>query len=162
MALASLLVSAFAIAISSGTALRQMRLTRSASHLMLSAELLKQYLDAGFTESERFVHDQLASHEPLPLSNLPEDARVHVEKVTTMYQMIGILAATGAVDRSFARYLFGVNVVRSWHALKPFIEAQRKMDPTGVGFRFFEDLAARIATVDSNEVIKKFKLRELR
>ncbi|MGH6630073.1 MAG: DUF4760 domain-containing protein [Burkholderiales bacterium] len=132
MALAALLVSALAIFLSMGTALRQMRLERSATHLILSMEILNQYLDGRFTESERFVHDQLDSNAPSALSSLPVDARSHAYKVAMMYQMIGYFAAARAVDRRFVRYLFGVNAVRSWRALKQFIEAQREMDSAGV------------------------------
>ncbi|MGH3974983.1 MAG: hypothetical protein ACRDS9_16885, partial [Pseudonocardiaceae bacterium] len=96
MALASLLVSALAILLSTVIALRQIKMSRSDTHLTLSVEILKQYLDGEFAESEKFVHDQLDSHAPSALSGLPADARSHAYKVAMVYQMIGYLVAVRA------------------------------------------------------------------
>jgi hypothetical protein len=58
------------------------------------------------------------------------------------------------------RYLVGTRAVRVWQSLAPFIAKERESNPSGVGFRFFEDLATRCAELSAAAAAKQFRLRE--
>jgi hypothetical protein len=159
IALASLFVAVIAIILSTATAIRQIHAARSSTHVSLALDVLRQYLEGGFLESEAYVRSSLQDVPVQPLMNMPVETREHVTRVATMYQMVGYLAATKAISPSSARYLFGVNAVQSWNSLRPFIEMQRRADPSSVGYRFFEDLAAGCKDLNPSDTMRTFKLR---
>lgn len=163
MIIASFIVSLLALAGSLGIGIRQLQMSRGASHLNLSMAFFGQYFDGGFADSEEFVHAEIAGFDDgeCTLFTLPEAARMHAVKVANLYQMLGHLSACGVIDGKTFRYMLGVNAVRSWRALSPFILRGRSADPGGVGYRFFEDLAARCAMIDSSATMRRFRLIEM-
>jgi hypothetical protein len=158
--MASFIVSLFALAGSLGIGIRQLRMSRGASHLSLSMSFLNQYFDGGFADSERFVHAELAIFDDgeRTIATLPGSARLHATKVAGLYQMLGHLSVCKVIDGNTFRYMLGINVVRSWKALSPFILRERSADPGGVGYRFFEDLAARCTRIDGTAATRRFRL----
>jgi hypothetical protein len=82
-----------------------------------------------------------------------------VWQVAYLYQTIGYLAALRAVDRRTVRYLVGVRAVSVWRSLAPFVAREREVNAAGVGFRFFEDLAARCSELSAAETVNHFRLR---
>lgn len=163
MIIASFIVSLLALAGSLGIGIRQLQMSRGASHLNLSMAFLNQYFDGGFADSERFVQTQLARFDDgeCTLSTLPEAARLHATKVASLYQMLGHLSVCKVLDGNTFRYILGINAVRSWRALNPFISRERSADPDGVGYRFFENLAAGCARIDSTTAVRRFHLIEM-
>lgn len=163
MITASFIVSLLALAGSLGIGIRQIQMSRGASHLNLSMAFLGQYFEGGFADSEKFVQTEIASFDDgeCTLSDLPEAARAHATKIAGLYQMLGHLSACKVIDGNTFRYVLGVNSVRSWHALSPFILRGRSVDPSGIGYRFFEDLAARCSKIDSTTTVRRFRLTEM-
>jgi hypothetical protein len=163
MITASFIVSLLALAGSLVIGIRQIQTSRGASHLNLSMAFLSQYFDGGFADSEEFVQTQISRFDDgtCTLLTLPEAARIHAIKVAGLYQMLGHLSVSSVIDGDTFRYLLGVNAVKSWQALSPFILRGRGTDPSSVGYRFFEDLAARCAKIDSATTVRRFRLMEM-
>lgn len=160
MATASVIVSIMALIVSTVVAVRQFRLARGAAHLNLGVDVLSRCLDGDYAESERIVNSELPA-EAVPMVDLPGDVNRHAYRVATLYQMVGYLSAIGSTDRQNIRFFFGVNAVRAWKSLEPHILAQRETYPSLVGYRFFEDLAARSSEADFATAIKLFRLRSM-
>jgi hypothetical protein len=125
----------------------------------VAIDILRQRLEGTFRDSERFIRQDLPQVPVQPILGLPRPARDHALRVASLYQMIGYLSATRAVDPKLMAYMFGIDAVRSWRNLQPYIEAQRTADTDGVGYRFFEDLAARCTRINAAETVSRFKLR---
>lgn len=155
------MVSIAALLASIAVAVRQFRLTRGAAHLSLGVDILGRYLESDFAESERIVMSQnfTVDNPSCALIDLPEPLNLHAYRVATLYQMVGYLSATGATDRKAMRHFFGLNAVRVWKSLEPYIKAQREQYPNLTGYRFFEDLAARSSEINSTSAVKVYQLR---
>lgn len=162
VAIIAVVVAIISIIVSLMTALRQVRTARDSTHVNLALDVLRRYLDSDLSESEQFMRQRISAVPIVAISELPNDVRIHAVKVATLYQTVGYLAASGAVDSKTTQYLFGINAVRNWESLGPYIAAQRRADPAGVGYRFFEDFAARCSDLNSLGTVERFNLKSFR
>jgi len=160
-ALVNFTLAALALTVSGAIAVRQLLIARRANYLAVSLHLLNETATAEFLNSEEYVVKRLGEEHRAEcgISGLPEPARSKVWQVAYMYQTVGYLAVLRAVDRRMVTYLVGLRAVNAWRSLSAFVEVERESNSTGVGFRFFEDLASRCVNLSPANAIKQFRLQ---
>src|SRR5215470_4382810 len=154
-------LATLALTVSGVIAVRQLLISRRANYLAMSLHLLNETTTTEFLNSEEYVVKRLGVEHRAEcgISGLPEPARSKVWRVAYMYQTVGYLAVLRAVDRRMVKYLVGVRAANAWRSLSAFIEVERESNSTGVGFRFFEDLASHCVNLTPADAVKQFRLQ---
>jgi hypothetical protein len=160
-AVANFALAALALAISGVIAVRQLLIARRTNYLAVSLQLLNEMTAAEFLNSEEYVVKRLGEEHRAErgISGLPEPARSKVWRVAYVYQTVGYLAALRAVDRRMIQYLVGLRAANAWRSLSAFVAVERESNSTGVGFRFFEDLASHCVNLSPANAVRPFRLQ---
>ena len=123
--------------------------------LPVLVDLLQEF--RGLDPERRFIFQTLPSYSPsLGISRLPDDARENVLRVYRFMEQFGLLVREGVVRPEVASGFMRMPILRTWAALKPYIEAERvaRREPFG---EFSEDLAARVLEVDWPSLLKHLR-----
>ncbi|GGS29055.1 DUF4760 domain-containing protein [Actinokineospora fastidiosa] len=158
--LAALAISLTALVISLLLTLRQIRLASGKIHLPVILESFKETRDARWFEAQEYVLTELTKeHEPTcGHRGLPEQARAHVDTIGLFFDDLGKLIAHGMIDQSLVIGGYGLNIVRLWDAISPYVYTERRAH--GLHFWvYFEDLAARTAATHPEVVYTKLGMR---
>jgi hypothetical protein len=142
----SLLISGVLIA-------RQISTARQANALPILIELTQEFQSEEFQRAERYAR-RILPKEHLPnlgISELPEEARLAVTRVVSLYITLGAYVNFKIADEAIVVMLYGSAADRTWTTLEPYIEREREIrdDPIIRGYpdgfaTFFEDLVWRI------------------
>lgn len=127
MAIAGLIVSAMALAVSLTAALRQLQLARHANVVPVLIDLFREHRSRPLMEARRFVYTELHQCDlSLGLKGLPnEQTRDSVRELMWFYDNLGVMVAYRVVDvEPLAGYLGG-SVIDMWSALAPLVHAER-------------------------------------
>jgi hypothetical protein len=162
VALAALLVSMAALAVSSMLSWRQLRSLRSANHLPVAIDLLTRDMgSAEFHDQERMVIRRLADVPPdVPVSQLPEPLRGAAYAVSSFYDSMGILVAFGCIEERLVVATINYRVRRIWRVLESHIQAERKIRGA-LYLDFLEDLACRAHANDPLTLHAELGLRSM-
>ncbi|GGM22238.1 hypothetical protein GCM10011608_03770 [Micromonospora sonchi] len=121
-------VSVITVGVSAFFALRQLRLSQSANHTLVAIELLtRDRMSDAFLDSQQFVLTELRSRHPtgIPVSELPPDARKHVNRFALYYNGLGQMLAFNVVDPALLIGTGGFRAREAWSVLEPYILAER-------------------------------------
>lgn len=147
--IASLGVSIIALILATWTALRQVRVARGGSNLAFTTELLKEYRTVEAAESRRYVFKTLEKFSPNHgYQNLPDEARTHVYRVSTLCDHIAFCVAHDLVDEELVAGFAGDSIAHLWAVLEPYVRQERELrgaaGQKAEYQEYFQDLASRL------------------
>lgn len=64
-----------------------------------------------------------------------DDARQHAWTISVLYQQVGHFAISGLIDGDIIKQTWGLNFVRSWNALVPFVAHVRHSNKEGISLK---------------------------
>jgi hypothetical protein len=121
--------SAIAVVVTALFAVRQLRSSQTANHTLVAIELLtRDRTSEEFLRSEDFVLNQLTVDHPPPgvsVSDLPNEARHHIARLSLYYNGLGQMLAFAAVDPRLLMGTVGYRSRQAWRVLEPYILAER-------------------------------------
>ncbi|MFG1672883.1 hypothetical protein [Micromonospora sp. NPDC049282] len=123
-------VSVITVGVSAFFALRQLRLAQGANHTMVAIELLtRDRMSDAFLDSQQYVLTELraACPPPVPVGELPADARRHVNRIALYYNGLGQMLAFKVVEPILLLGAGGVRAREAWAVLEPYILAEREV-----------------------------------
>ncbi|WP_139233076.1 hypothetical protein [Micromonospora sediminimaris] len=121
-------VSVITVGVSVFFALRQLRLSQSANHTLVAIELLtRDRMSDAFLDSQQFVLTELRARcsPELRVSDLPSDARKHVNRIALYYNGLGQMLAFNVVDPALLIGTGGFRAREAWSVLESYILAER-------------------------------------
>jgi hypothetical protein len=158
----SLTLSVIAVVVSTMIACLQLVKSSQTNHLTILSQFVQISMSADFLESEAWIYSMLPGDSSAPsvaLSKLAAPGREHVVRVAGFYQLVGYLVCLGVLKERVVRPMIGVRAKQAWEVLAESIKSERVIYPGAVGYRFFEDLAARTQDVTFQTIVKKYRLR---
>ncbi|ROO86707.1 hypothetical protein EDD29_4285 [Actinocorallia herbida] len=158
--LAALSISLTALVISIRLGLRQIRVASGGLHLPVVLETFDYSRSTAWFEAQEYVLTTLAHehHAETGWRGLPEEARTHVNIIGLFYDDLGKLVAHGVIDQSLVIGSYGMNIVRLWDSLAPFVYTERR-EHVPQFWMYFEDLAARTAALPPETVYAELQMR---
>lgn len=121
-------ISVITVVVSAFFALRQLRLSQRANHTLVAIELLtRDRMSDAFLDSQQFVLTELRTACPpgMPVSQLPVDARKHVNRIALYYNGLGQMLAFKVVEPALLLGTGGYRAREAWTTLEPYILAER-------------------------------------
>ena len=146
ISIVALLMSGGAIYIT----LLQTKIARHSNLLPIAVDMFREYRSDEFKDANMFVLTEMAVYceNPVPFSEIPENALTHVRTVSHFYDNIGLLIDKGIIDQEMVIDFMGLGAKNTWEVLEPFIRLERmkRGDPTGrIGYQeYFEDMISRV------------------
>ncbi|GAB3809723.1 DUF4760 domain-containing protein [Micromonospora zhanjiangensis] len=154
-------VSVLTVGVSAFFALRQLRLSQSANHTLVAIELLtRDRMSDTFLESQQYVLSELAAAGPtdVPVSELPPEARKHVNRIALYYNGLGQMLAFKVIDPALLLGTGGYRAREAWAVLEPYILAERVV--RGVSYLSnFEHLVVLATETPWPVAVRKLGLR---
>jgi hypothetical protein len=153
MAIAALIVSigsAFGAAAAALYAARQAHQAKVANAFPAVIDMFSEYRSPALSRARSRVFDLLDEQptNPVPLSELPDEARENALAVCHYLDNLGVLVAEQLMDAAVAARYLGDTCLALWKRLRPYIEAEREKRARR-GFagprdylRYFEHLGA--------------------
>ncbi|WFE34083.1 hypothetical protein [Micromonospora sp. WMMD975] len=121
-------VSVITVGVSAFFALRQLRLSQGANHTLVAIELLtRDRMSDAFLDSQQYLLTELRTACPpgMPVSELPADARKHVNRIALYYNGLGQMLAFQVVEPALLLGTGGFRAREAWAVLEPYILAER-------------------------------------
>ncbi|WFE38759.1 hypothetical protein [Micromonospora sp. WMMD998] len=121
-------VSVITVGVSAFFALRQLRLSQGANHTLVAIELLtRDRMSDAFLDSQQYVLSELRAACPpgMSVSELPADARKHVNRIALYYNGLGQMLAFQVVEPALLLGTGGFRAREAWAVLEPYILAER-------------------------------------
>lgn len=145
----TLVLSIVALVVSALLAIRQNSLQRVTNNAPALADLLSQFRSSGIHEGFDFVCAELGSYQPEQgLTGLPPAVRYKVYDVCYFLQQFACMMIFGLIAEREFTALLRARTVAVWAAVGPFIEAERKINPS-TGPEFMAALEAFAAKARS-------------
>ncbi|WP_140158102.1 DUF4760 domain-containing protein [Micromonospora sp. NBS 11-29] len=154
-------VSVITVGVSVFFALRQLRLSQSANHTLVAIELLtRDRMSDAFLDSQQFVLTELRVACPpgAPVSELPAEARRHVNRIALYYNGLGQMLAFRVVEPALLLGAGGVRAREAWAVLEPYVLAERAVRGDGY-LSHFEHLVVLATEVSWPATARKLGLR---
>lgn len=154
-------VSVITVGVSVFFALRQLRLSQSANHTLVAIELLtRDRMSDAFLDSQQFVLTELRARcsPELRVSDLPSDARKHVNRIALYYNGLGQMLAFNVVDPALLIGTGGFRAREAWSVLEPYIIAERAARGESY-LANFEHLAVLATETPWSVAVRKLGLR---
>jgi len=159
----ALVVSAISLITSALLVWRQIGAMRDTNELPIIVDLTQEFRKPEFQRDEHYVVSSLAGEHPASLgcSNLPEEARIAVQNVISIFISLGAFVALNIAEERSVVSLFGYRADRAWRALEPYIREERRLRGGDPFARFFEDLVCRTRENAPWPVKYQVRLRQL-
>ncbi|MEU7573260.1 hypothetical protein [Micromonospora sp. NPDC049240] len=154
-------ISVLTVVVSAFFALRQLRLAQGANHTLVAIELLtRDRMSDTFLDSQQFVLTELRTASPrgVPVSELPADARKHVNRIALYYNGLGQMLAFKVVEPALLLGTGGYRAREAWAVLEPYILAERAVRGESY-LSNFEHLAVLATETPWPVAVRKLGLR---
>ncbi|WP_406401110.1 hypothetical protein OH805_18900 [Streptomyces sp. NBC_00879] len=147
----NLVMSSMALAATSLLAFRQARLMRQGNHMPVLLEFFKESGTSEFLNKERraCMEASTVSDTQGGFASLPEFIRDDAYDVCMFYQRLAYLVAWGMIDRELAIVFSHYRVTTTWHAMKRFVEAERRR--RGSEYSFLNQLEEFVEMVEAQQ-----------
>ncbi|MFF7947129.1 DUF4760 domain-containing protein [Streptomyces griseorubiginosus] len=145
----AVLVSIWAVAISSWIAKNQFRAQRHGNHVDPLIELLTEFRSLEFHRNYSFIRDELPSlSSDRGISGLEDDVQKKIYDVGYFLQLYAILAYLDIIDERFVGALLRRRYIETWAALEPFVRKERELQglPSSAILNILEGFTARLCT----------------
>jgi hypothetical protein len=158
--LLAVLLSAIALATSFAVSRRQLRLAQNSNVLPVIIQMFKETREPEFSRAVEYISRRLATDHPHSngYRSLPREPRDHIRRIGLFYDDVGKLVAHGVVKEQLVIGAYGLNIVRMWEALAPYIYSERAQSAKSM--LYFEDLAARASATSMDSVHAAVGLRQ--
>ena len=148
--LAALATALGAIVASSLLSLRAIRLAQNANHVPIIVNLLAPHRSGEFVGKETELWNKLQNQDSdCGFQNLPEPIRSYAFDIGLYYHVLGYLSEYGLANREFVIVQTRYRLLRTWEAIRPFVEGERRLRGGPDTFlNSYERLAAEAADLD--------------
>lgn len=159
LSIASFILSIIAIGVSTGFALRQARLMKSANTFPVLVDFFREFRSPEFRDSQRVIYQRLPDCSPdVGLYALPSDIRGHVISTIQYYDNLGAMVANGLVGSDLVLGVLGESIERFWNLIESFLKKEREIRGDTEYEIFFEHLAALAAPEQGRQARAKLRL----
>jgi hypothetical protein len=150
-----------------GLVLWQIRRMTAANNLSVVIHIFEQISDPIFKEHQDYLINKFAvaqAKSPARYWALPDEERKHVDPVCSTFDLLGLLVASGTINKDIAISFAGGPAERAWRAVRTCIElerAWRKDQPGGSGLyrEYFEHFADLAAQTPQREIMERWNVR---
>ncbi|PRY44915.1 DUF4760 domain-containing protein [Umezawaea tangerina] len=144
--------------------LSQVRTLRAANNSTAVVDMMLKHLsDTGYQDSEHYVVHQLNSRDSPEVGTflLPPESRRHVIAVCEFFESLGFLILIKAVDDTAVTAFYNYRTRRAWVALRPYIEAERKIRGERTYMQCFEHAVELARRTPCPRALKELKIATL-
>jgi hypothetical protein len=156
---AALAISLIALVVGVLLTVRQIQLARGGNHLPVVLETFKESRSRDWFEAQEYILTKLAQEYPADCGycGLPAPIRDKVNVIGLFFDDLGKLVAHRVIDERLALGSYGPPIAFMWDALAPYVYEERQAH-VPYFWVYFEDLAARMASVNPEVVYAKLGL----
>jgi len=153
----ALVISLFALAVSSFFAIRQIGAARNANQLPIMNDILGEIRSPQFRQDEELLWDKLpALGHDVAYSQLNDTLRKAADNVCLTYLMLAYVVSLRIVDRKLAILPVHYRVVRTWGVVSPFAAQERKLRGYELSFlNLLESFVEFIKRQDIQRIVKE-------